>query len=75
MTTYQGFKNYNHWNVSLYLNNDYNLYKTALETIRRSATLDAAARELLNTLPERTPDGVRYTLSAVREAVSDLAKD
>lgn len=37
MAKYQGHKNWNHWNVSLWINNDEGLYKLARECIRRNA--------------------------------------
>ena len=69
---YNGFKNYNHRNVNLYIANEYVLYKTALDAIRNNRTLDGAAREMLRALPEKTPDGVRYTFSSVRVALANL---
>lgn len=69
---YQGHKSFCDWRVSLHLTNDFVLYKTALEVIARSWSLDAAARELLGLLPERTPDGIKYTFSSVRAAISSF---
>lgn len=63
MAKYQGHKNWNHWNVSLWVNNDEGLYKLACECIRNSANRDAAARLMLESLGEmgkaETPDGHR----------------
>ena len=72
MTTYNGHKNHAHWNVSLWIGNDEGLYRLALHHIRRSRNKDEAARRLLADLPEQTPDGVRYSLSAVRAALVGL---
>ena len=32
-TTYNGWKNYETWNISLYINNEYNLYKLACKWV------------------------------------------
>ena len=70
---YNGHKNYNAWNVSLWIGNDENIYRLALDCIRRYPPRDIAARELLALLPEKTPDGVPYTLTNVRLALRGLA--
>ena len=72
MATYNGHKDYNHWNVSLWIGNDEGLYKQAKCALRLGKTKEAAARLLLAELPEKTPDGVPYTLSAVRAALVGL---
>jgi hypothetical protein len=36
MATYNGHRNWNHWNVSLWLNNDEGLYRLAKDCILRS---------------------------------------
>lgn len=71
-TYYNGHKNYNYWNVALWLSNDYGLYLMACDAVRRG-TRDQAAREIRDHLAEmgitRTPDGAPYTLSAIRAAL------
>lgn len=82
MAKYNGHKNWNHWNVSLWINNDESLYRTAQNyaiECRRYAGggLDAAAKAIVSYLvnecgTNRTPDGALYTVSAVRAAISDI---
>jgi len=72
MAKYNGHKNWNHWNVSLWLGNDEGLYRAAVSAVRRSRTKDQAARALLAELPEKTPDGAPYTFSSVRAALVGL---
>jgi hypothetical protein len=67
--TYNGHKNWNHWNVSLWINNDEGLYSLARQHVRRCKTKDEAARALLQDLPAKTPDGAIYSKTAVRAAL------
>lgn len=71
MATYNGHKNWNHWNVSLWINNDEGLYGRARELARRS-NRDRAVKQLLEELPTHTPDGAPYTYSSVRAAMRDI---
>ena len=70
--TYNGHKNYNHWNVSLWINNDEWLYSQAI-AFQRRRTKDEAARDLLAYLQEmgqhKTPDGAPYSVSSIRAAM------
>lgn len=76
---YQGHKNWNHWNVSLWLHNDEGLYTLMQDIIaqqrRAGRTLDDAAEQMMATLrafmsgyPE-TPDGAPYSYTAIRAAM------
>jgi len=66
---YQGHKSKPAWNVALWLFNEEPLYRTMCDIVRSSRTLDRAAERLLELLPERTPDGYRYTKTTVRLAL------
>lgn len=70
MTAYNGHKNWNHWNVSLWIHNDEVLYFHAKDIVRANRRLDDAARRLLLDLDRMTPDGAPYTFSSVRAALS-----
>ncbi len=71
---YQGHKNYNAWNVALYLFNEEPLYREMCAVVRSSRTLDRAAERLMERLPEKTPDGVPYTKTNVRLALQHWEK-
>lgn len=70
MPKYQGHKNWNHWNVNLWIKNEEPLYRLAQYHVRTSANRVEAARDLLNDLPAETPDGAPYTFSSVRAALA-----
>jgi hypothetical protein len=85
MATYQGHKNYNHWNVSLWLNNDEHLYNIARHMKRHyaNARMHAdeqrtvfIARQVLQRLKDEglthTPDGVEYTVTTIRAAMRGM---
>lgn len=65
MATYNGHKNYNSWNVSLWLNNDEAAYRLMLDCIKRTSNRRAAAERMINSLPEKTPDGVPYSITNI----------
>lgn len=74
MPMYQGHKNWNHWNVRLWLNNDENRYRAMREFVEDfRGNKDAAARAMFAELKrsgiEKTPDGAPYSISAIRAAM------
>lgn len=77
MTTYNGHKNWNHWNVSLWINNDEMLYKLArnyvMECRHRGYSRQDAAKAVLAALESEglthTPDGAPYSVSSIRAAM------
>jgi hypothetical protein len=72
---YNGHHCWNCWNVSLWIGNDEGLYRVALECKRRSRSTQRAAILLITELggdTSKTPDGARYTLTAVRSALAGL---
>ena len=75
---YNGHKNWNHWNVSLWLLNDYGLYNLALDHIRgHKGNRDGAARGILGDLADsdmlKTPDGAPYSYTTIRAALRGLS--
>lgn len=74
MAKYSGHKNWNHWNVSLWINNDEGLYNIARDHVRNcSGPRTKAAQNMLDDLRElgqtKTPDGAPYSLSSIRAAM------
>lgn len=74
MTKFNGHKNWNHWNVSLWIGNDEGLYRMALTAIRRNSNRAQAASDMLCDLPDKTPDGAPYSLSAIRAALVGMER-
>jgi hypothetical protein len=81
MAKFNGHKNWNHWNVSLWINNDEGLYNSAVfyrKHYRKAhgcgrTGAERAARAMLEYLKDNgtptTPDGAPYTYSSVRAAM------
>lgn len=73
MAKYNGHKNWNHWNVSLWINNDEGLYRMAHKHIEGESNRDDAAYWMLNDLKyagiTETPDGAPYSVSSIRAAM------
>jgi len=73
---YNGHKNWSHWNVYLWIKNDAFLYHIACHCARRSRHQRDNARYMLVELARsditHTPDGARYSISAIYEALKSL---
>jgi hypothetical protein len=73
MNTHNGHKNWNHWNVSLWLMNDERLYRRVEQALNDMGTLDEAASGLAWQLKgQYTPDGAPYTFTSIRAAIRDM---
>jgi hypothetical protein len=73
MATYSGHKNWNHWNVSLWLNNDEPLYREMIHFIGYAPNKDKAAQMMFRALKDQgrthTRDGAPFSASAIRAAM------
>lgn len=70
---YNGHKNWNHWNVSLWIANDEGLYRLAKACIQATHKRDDAVTMFLNHMTKgKTPDGAPYSRSSVRAALRGL---
>ena len=69
---YEGYPSWNSWNVSLWINNDYNDYMIASSTIK-----EHGMRKGIDTLTEmwkglRTPDGGVFNKRSISLAVEGM---
>ena len=69
---YNGHRSWNAWNVSLWINNDEGLYRRAYDLAQRHGVKRGAALLARELAGERTPDGGRFNLTCIREAMSDI---
>lgn len=75
MAKFNGHKNWNHWNVSLWINNDEGLYSEAKYQCSRH-NKDEAAKIILDNLKTfgtfETPDGAPYSVTTIRAAMRGM---
>ena len=71
-TTYNGWTNYETWNVALWIGNDEGLYDWARGLKKHG--YKAFSRQLMDVLPE-TPDGVKWNDPAINIVELDEMMD
>lgn len=69
--SYNGHRDWDHWNVALWLYNVEPTYHIVRNAIRRSRTQEEAAQRILEQLPHKTPDGALYTMQTVKAAITE----
>ena len=72
MAEYNGHRSWNAWNVSLWINNDEGLYHRAVDLVKRYGIVRGARHLAAELEGERTPDGARYNVTCIREAMRDI---
>lgn len=76
MASYQGHRNWDYWNVSLWIANDEGLYFRARDLLQNAKKIRDAAEVFVDDLAEqgisKTPDGARYTVPNVTVAMRGL---
>lgn len=71
--TYNGYPSYNHWNVSLWINNDENIYRDVYNLLEKYTISQSIKYFLFHY--NKTPDGVYYTSANLRYVFSMFKKD
>jgi hypothetical protein len=73
---YNGHKNWNYWNVALWISNDEPMYRMAKSYKRQYKNSKDAAEAFVQDLADsgitQTPDGAPYSKSAVQAAIAGL---
>ena len=72
MAQYNGHRSWNAWNVSLWINNDESLYQWAYDLMSQHGLRKAAYTMNKELKGKRTPDGARYNLTCIKEAIKDI---
>lgn len=73
---YNGYPSWAQWNVSLWINNNEGLYRMALYHAKRKPVRRAAVailRELEESGMRKTPDGAKYTITAIAGAIRGMS--
>jgi len=69
---YNGHKNKNQWNVSLWINNTESMYNEAVRLVKAYGQAKAARMMYRNLEGTRTPDGARYSRIAIFNALDGI---
>lgn len=74
MKTYNGFRSWNAWNVSLWINNQEYSYKLACELVKQY-NLRLATKIFRGYFSGKTPDGAVYNQLSVYNALKDIKQE
>lgn len=72
MAQYNGYTSWNAWNVSLWINNDEGLYRTAYDLVKTYGQKKAVEMLLGELGGTKTPDGAVYNKTGIRQALRGI---
>lgn len=79
MTTYNGWKNRQTWNVSLWINNDYGLYTMASDFMKENPNIRAPYVKFIyhaGLEHEKTPDNINFISTRIDyKALNNMMKE
>lgn len=70
--TYNDHKDWETWNVSLWINNDEDLYSDAYGKVTMIGAREAAKEMMRQLKGKATPDGAAYTFNRVYTALAEM---
>ena len=71
---YNGYPSWNSWNVSLWINNDYELYMSAYALVQLEGMTKAVKKLTLFWKNKRTPDGAVFNKRSIKLALEGMDK-
>lgn len=74
MAKFNGYSSWNAWNVSLWINNDYDLYQIAQALVEEKGHFKAAHLLAKRIGGTKTPDGAVYNLTGIKQAIADMGE-
>jgi len=72
MASYQGYRSWNGWNISLWINNTEWLYNWAYDLVQTIGKRRAAYTMLADLRNTRTPDGAVYNFTSIYNALDGM---
>lgn len=69
---YNGYTSWNAWNVSLWINNEESLYRTAYDLVQQYGRRQAAEMLASELDGQKTPDGAKYNVTGIRQALRGM---
>jgi len=69
---YNGHKDWDYWNVSLWINNDETIYGAAYIMVSQMGAKEAAKTLAKAIAGTKTPDGAKYTYNNIYSTLLDM---
>lgn len=70
--SYNGYPSWNAWNVSLWINNDEELYRMAYRAVNELGYINGHKLLCAKWLDKTTPDGAKFNKRSIKLAIEDI---